>query len=250
VAFHRRGSDFADDRWELYHVDEDFSETRDLAGQLPDKLGDLVDTWWHEARRNKVLPLDDRGFAERAVIRIRPHSPRDRTRFVYLNGMHHIGNAAAPPIAGRSYEIRAEIDRPRGTENGVIIAHGSWNSGYCLMVEDGRLVYDFNYYTDHYVLRSTQALPPGRSGVCVRFQLDGSAGTSGVVMMSIDGQPVGEMRLPHTFEYFVSFQGLDVGADRLSPVRQGGSGEFPFTGGLEQVTIELLADSEARAGSE
>ena len=81
VAFHKRGSEFGDDRWELYHVDEDFSEAHDLAEQHPHKLRELVDAWWVEARRNKVLPLEDRGFAERANVKFRPHSPRDRARF-------------------------------------------------------------------------------------------------------------------------------------------------------------------------
>ncbi len=104
VAFHKRGSEFGDDRWELYHVDEDFSEAHDLAEQHPHKLRELVDAWWVEARRNKVLPLEDRGFAERANVKFRPHSPRDRARFVYRSGMQHIGTGAAPPIAGRSFE--------------------------------------------------------------------------------------------------------------------------------------------------
>jgi arylsulfatase len=246
VAFHRRGSDFASDRWELYHVDEDFSEAHDLADQHPDRLQELMETWWEEARRNKVLPLDDRGFAERANLRFRPNSPRDRTQFVYLNGMGHIGNGAAPPVAGRSFQIEAVVDRPRGTEAGVLLSHGSWNSGYCLMVEDGRLVYDFNYYTHHHVLRSDRLLPTGTSEVRMRFDID-DGGTGGTVRLFIDGEPSGEMRLAETFEFFVAFEGLDVGADGLSPVRENGDGPFAFEGGLDKVTIELLSGVERRA---
>lgn len=245
VAFHQRGTDFASDRWELYHVDEDFSEAHDLADQHPDKLRELIEAWWAEARRNKVLPLDDRGFAERANVKFRPHSPRARRRFVYLNGMQHVGNGAAPPVAGRSFEIRAVVHRPRGSEDGVLIAHGSWNSGYCLMIEDGDLVYDFNYYTHHRILRSTRPVPAGTSELRMRFDID-SVGTGGTATLFIDGRPTGEMRLDETFEYFVSFQGIDVGADRLSPVRKDGVGEFPFEGGLGQVVVELLGGPKGR----
>ncbi len=239
VAFHQRGTDFSTDRWELYHVEEDFSEAHDLAGAHPDKLGELVDAWWEEARRNGVLPLDDRGFAQRSNATFRPSSPRNRSTFVYLRGMHHIGNAAAPPVAGRSFEINTAVDRPAGTENGVLLAHGSWNSGYCLMVDKGHLVYDFNYYTHHHVLRSAEPIPAGRSELAVRFLID-AEGTGGTVSMTVDGRPQGEMRLDETFEYFIAFQGLDVGADRLSPVREHGVGEFPFEGDFHDVTIELL----------
>ena len=245
VAFHRRGSDFATDRWELYHVDEDFSEAHDLAEEQPEKLRELIDTWWEEARRNHVLPLDDRGFAERTNVKFRPGSPRDRTRFVYLNGMHHIGTGAAPPIAGRSFQIHAVVHRPEGTENGVLIAHGSWNSGYCLMLEDGHLVYDFNYYTDHRILRSTRPVPAGTCEVRMRFDID-EVGTGGTARLFIDGEPAGELRLDETFEFFVSFEGLDIGGDRLSPVRKDGVGEFAFEGGLDQVTVELLGDVDRR----
>ena len=245
VAFHRRGSDFASDRWELYHVDEDFSEAHDLADQHPEKLRELIEIWWEEARRNNVLPLDDRGFAERANVKARPHSPRDRSRFVYLNGMHHIGSGTAPPIAGRSFQIDAVVHRPNGTENGVLIAHGSWNSGYCLMIEGGHVVYDFNYYTHHHVLRSTRPVPRGTAKVRMRFEIEG-AGTAGTATLFIDDEPVGQMRLAETFEFFVSFEGLDVGGDRLSPVRENGVGEFAFEGRLDQVSVELLSEPGGR----
>ena len=49
-----------DDRWELYHLDDDFSETVDLAGEHPDILRALVDRWWEEAAKFNVLPVDER----------------------------------------------------------------------------------------------------------------------------------------------------------------------------------------------
>nr|WP_244954033.1 arylsulfatase [Spelaeicoccus albus] len=241
VAFHRRGTDFAADKWELYHLDDDVSEAHDLAGSEPERLAELVAAWWEEARANDVLPLDDRGFAERANVKFRPHSPRDRTRWDYYNGMQHIGTGSAPPLPGRSFIISAVIDRPVGTEDGVLIAHGSRNSGYAFLVKDGHLVYDLNHYNRHTLVRSTSTLPTGTCRVAVRFDHD-DAGTGGLAVLMIDDEPVGQMRLAETFEYFIAFQGLDVGGDRLSPVHQGDEGEFPFAGRLEVVTIELLGD--------
>lgn len=246
VAFHRRGTDFAEDRWELYHVDEDFSECNDLADTHPEKLQELVDTWWAEARSNQVLPLDDRGFAERTNAKFRPHSPRDRVRFDYLRGMHHIGNGAAAPTPGRSFEISASINRPEGNENGVLVAHGSWNSGYCLLIDDGHLVYDYNYYTHHKILRSRTPVPSGESTVRVRFTIDQDS-TAGMAELFIDDESAGSMRLEETFEFFVAFQGLDVGGDRLSPTRKDGQGPFEFEGEFDVLRIDILDSTDRRS---
>jgi arylsulfatase len=159
--------------------------------------------------------------------------------FVYLNGMSHLGNAAAAPVAGRSISISTRIARPFGDEDGVLLAHGSWNSGYALLVDEGRLVFDYNYYTHHHVLRSADPLPSDTSEVEVRLVLRPGT-TAADVTMLVDGREQGAMALDATFENFVAFQGLDVGADRLSPVREHGSGAFPFEGEFDAIRIELL----------
>lgn len=240
VAWHRRGSDFDTDRWELYHLEKDFSETDDLAEQLPDKLTELVDAWWAEAERNQVLPLDDRGFAERATVNINPSSPRNRSLFVYHRGMHHVGTGAAPLVAGHPFEVRAEIDRLGGTGNGVLFNHGSVNSGYTVLVRDGRLEFDYNHYGTHHLVTSPEVLPANRSRVAVRVEPTGED-TAAVVSLHVDDAQVAGGRLAETFEHFVAFQGLDVGADRFSPARRGdGLGAFPFSGRFDRLEVELL----------
>ncbi|WP_337796103.1 arylsulfatase [Actinopolymorpha rutila] len=240
VAWHRRGSDCDEDRWELYHLAEDFSEADDLAEQLPDKLAELVDAWWAEAERNQVLPLDDRGFAERATVNIAPGSPRNRSRFVYHRGMAHVGTGAAPLVAGHPFEIRTSIDRREGIGNGVLLTHGSVNSGYCLLVRDDRLEFDYNHYGTHHRFRSPQPLPPDRSEVAVRVEPSGE-GTAASVVLLVDGDVVAKGRLKETFEHFVAFQGLDVGADRYSPTRlPDGRGTFAFSGDFDRIVVELL----------
>lgn len=239
VAWHRRGTDFETDVWELYHVDEDFSEADNLGAAEPDRLADLVATWWDEARRNLVLPLDDRGFAERANASFRPHSPKDRSTFIYLNDIQHIPTGAAAPVAGRSVQITAHVDRASDEANGVLIAHGSRSSGYALMIADSYLVYDYNYYGSHQIVRSTDPVGLGPVEVAMRFVIDTDC-SAGVATLMINGRECGQLRLAETFENFVAFQGMDIGADRLSPVRADAKGEFPFTGELHQVRVDLL----------
>jgi arylsulfatase len=73
-------------------------------------------------------------------------------------------------------------------------------------------------------------------------------GTAAQVTLEIDGAPAGCMNLEETFEFFIAFEGLDVGVDGLSPVRAGGDGSFPFTGGLERVVLELTDANETYRG--
>ncbi|MFK8022865.1 MAG: arylsulfatase, partial [Ilumatobacter sp.] len=96
VAWHRAGSPFDDDRWELFHLDTDFNEHHDLAEEQPERLAAMVERWWEEARANQVLPLDDRfgeRFAENAE---RFHG--DRRRYVFSAGMGPLPSDVAPDL--------------------------------------------------------------------------------------------------------------------------------------------------------
>ena len=82
--------DLEDRHWELYRLDNDFSEAVDLAPQEPKRLRQLEDLFWVEAARNNVLPIhrfDPPGLAAHNDVRhhyvffpARPTSPRARPR--------------------------------------------------------------------------------------------------------------------------------------------------------------------------
>jgi hypothetical protein len=50
----------SDDVWELYNVNEDFSQANNLAAQNPEKLKELQKLFFDEATKNHVFPIDDR----------------------------------------------------------------------------------------------------------------------------------------------------------------------------------------------
>ena len=140
VAFHEKGTDFDEDEWELYHVDEDFSECHNLAGERPDKLKELISLWWVEAGKNGVLPLDDRTW-ELFGGRAKAYSPRGRTQYVFYPPVSHINSDAAPGIGSRSFKITAEIERPDQNANGVLAAYGASTSGLSFYIKDGFLIF-------------------------------------------------------------------------------------------------------------
>jgi arylsulfatase A-like enzyme len=100
---------FDEDKWELYHVDDDRSESKDLAAEHPDKLKALIEAWFEEADRNFVLPLDDRTPTQLLNIE-RPQAEPRRNRYVYYPGAAPIPEGVAVNVRGRSYKIIADVD--------------------------------------------------------------------------------------------------------------------------------------------
>jgi arylsulfatase len=246
VAFHPPGTPYDDDRWELFHLDADFSETNDLAAAQPERLAALVKLWWEEADKHKVLPLDDR-FRERFVVNAdRFHGARKR--YVFHAGMGHLPTDVAPDLRSRSYLIEAEVKIADGSE-GVLIAHGDATSGYSLYVQAGHLVHDMNIGGEHVIVRSQAPVPRGdrRLGLRVRRLAPTTQTTprtgpgASEFTLLIDGVPAGSVRSPLGFANFISWTGLDIGRDRGSPVSHYAA-PFAFTGKLVKVTVTMDAD--------
>ena len=134
---------FDKDKWQLYHVDEDRSESKDLAAEHPEKLKALIDVWFEEADKNFVLPLDDRTATEILTIE-RPQSEPARNRYVYYPGTAPIPEGVAVNVRGRSYKIIADVDITADAA-GVIFAHGSRFGGHALFIKDKKLHYVYNF---------------------------------------------------------------------------------------------------------
>lgn len=253
VAYHAPGTPFDADRWELFHLERDFSETEDLAAKEPARLKALVDLWWREAERCQVLPLDDR-FGPRFVESSRRfHGPRNR--FVFHAGVGHIPTDVAPDVRGRSYTIEADVRIDGPQTEGVLIAHGDATSGYSLFVRNGRLVHDMNIGGQHHVLESEGSVPAGDCVLGLRMEAGPLVETPPRLGVSyvlpeyrtatllIDGHPAGSLRAQAGFNNFISWSGLDIGRDRGSPVSDYAA-PFEFSGLLRKVTVTLDAPQD------
>ena len=248
VSFHPSGTPFENDTWELYHLDQDFSEVDDLAAKEPERLEQMTKLWWREAEAHNVLPLDDRfgpRFAENAA---RFHGAR--TKFTFHAGMGHVPTDVAPDVRSRSYTIEAHVEIAEGA-SGVLIAHGDATSGYSLYIKDGFLVHDLNVGGGHELVTSSRKVPAGahRLGVHVerllRKEPPAKGARTGVTeyTLTIDGEPVGSMHTQIGFHNFISWSGLDIGRDRGSPVSHYAA-PFEFTGKLLQVTVVMHDDQK------
>ncbi|MEW6642436.1 MAG: arylsulfatase [Pseudomonadota bacterium] len=247
VAYHPPGTPFDGDKWELFHLDHDFSEVDDLAEAEPERLAAMIRTWWSEAEKHNVLPLDDRfglRFAENAA---RFHGARHH--FTFHAGMGHVPTDVAPDVRSRSYTIEADVELDAAGSEGVLISHGDATSGYSLYIKDGRLVHDLNIGGSHHIVTSDRAIPFGerRLGVRVERLSREPLGTTGLVMglsqytLLIDGEPAGSLQTRLGFFNLISWSGLDIGRDRGSPVSHYDA-PFEFTGTLLRVEVTMHPD--------
>jgi arylsulfatase len=155
------------DVWELYHLDEDFSEAVNLAEQRPEKLEQLKARWEELAWDNNVYPLYDD-----MIQRVAKQQGRlfgDRKEFVYFNpGARRIAEKASAPVKGRSHTIETTLDLT-GKEEGVIVACGGFTGGYTLFIKNNKLYYDYNYYHGRYYSLESPPLPRGEVKIKFAF---------------------------------------------------------------------------------
>jgi arylsulfatase len=235
VTWHKRGKPFDQDRWELYRPEHDFNEMQDLAARYPEKVKELERRWYEAAKRHDVLPLDDRNFWLK-IIESRRHSSQ-RPHWVFRPPLQPITSHAAPLTGGRSHSITADIGRPTGCEDGVLVAYGSRFYGYVLYVQDGHLVYEIGLAPRSYLLRSDRKLPAGRCRV--RFQMEMTARPlRGIGRLFADDTEIGRVAFDEVM-VGVPYDGLDIGADRNAPVSSRYDAPFAFAGKLLCVSFDV-----------
>jgi arylsulfatase len=135
---------YDEDEWELYHVAEDRAQSENLADQYPEKVKELVAAYFEEAKKNFVLPLDDRPPA--AILATpRPTSEPPSNTHIYYPGTSAIPEGVAANIRGRSYKIMANVEITDADASGVLFAHGSRFGGHSLFIKDKKLYYVYNF---------------------------------------------------------------------------------------------------------
>lgn len=241
--------------WELYNLDEDFAETRNLAGEHRDRLVEMIGRWWAEAGKYQVLPID--GTALERMNAERPTIARTRDKFVYYPGGSAIPFSAAPKSYNRPWSINAEVEIPAGGAEGVLLAHGGRTGGYTLFIKDQKLHFLYNFLgRDQFWLHSEELVPEGDHELRYEFEPTGKpdpANGHGVPargQLYIDRKLVAAIEMPHSFLAFYGTEGLSCGYDAGSSVApEEYNDAFEFSGRIKRVTIdlsgELIQDSEA-----
>lgn len=237
-------------KWELYHIDEDFSQAENVAGTFPEKLRELQDLFLAEAARHNVLPLDDR-MAERLDVALRPGYFMGRDKVILYPGMVRLPEGAGPKTHNVDHVINVEASLPVPGAEGVLVCLGGKSAGWSLFIRDGRLVYHYNWFdTERYEIISDIPVPAGDAVLTAAFAVDGTVpGGPARVRLFMNGVPCGEGRIGKQVRARFGFESYDVGVDKISPVCASyprGRPGFPFTGG----TIRSVAFEFSGAGNE
>lgn len=241
--------------WELYHVDEDIAETRNLAQEHRSKLIEMIALWYVEAGKYNVMPID--GSVLQRIMTERPQITENRTSYTFRSGTQAVPAAVAPRVLNRPHSVTADVEIPPGGAQGVLLCQGTNAGGWSLYVKDGHLHYAHNYVQRalHHVA-SSETVPEGRHALRFEFEPTGAPdiahgkGAPGRAQLYIDGRLVGETEMPVTTPITFNPGGMACGANPGSAVTPDYQAPFRFTGTLHSVTVDLSGDLIVDAESE
>ncbi|MUL77353.1 arylsulfatase [Mycolicibacterium sp. CBMA 226] len=239
-------SQFDKDRWELFHIESDRSQCRDLAAENPAKLAELQELWFAEAAKYNGLPLADLNVFE-TLLRERPYLMRDRQTFTYYPGTAEVGIGAGVELRGQSFSVLAEVDVESAAAEGVLFKQGAGHGGHVLFVQGGQLQYVYNFMgEDEQWVSALDPLPLGRHVFGVRYNrtgtVEGSHTPLGTIELRIDDAVVAtrpDVRA-HPGTFGLAGGGVAVGRNAGQPVSNRYRAPFPFVGGtIAKVVVDI-----------
>ena len=235
---------FDTDIWELYGPD-DWTQSKNIAAENPQKLAELQRLWLIEAVKYNVVPLDDRGFERiNPDIAGRPQLIHGNTQLLFP-GMR-VSEACVLTLKNKSHSVTAELTVPASGAQGVIITQGGFVGGWALYAKNGKLKYCYNFFgINHYFAEADIPIPAGKHQVRMEFKYDGGGlAKGGDVTLYYDGKAVGKGRVDQTQPMaFSADEACDVGADTGSPASPDyGERDNTFSGEIHWVQIDIGLD--------
>jgi arylsulfatase len=231
---------FDQDEWELYNVAEDFSEAKNLAEENPEKLAEMVAMFDEEAWKYNVYPLYDDMIARLGAQQDRLFG--DQKEFVYFApGAVRIAEKSSAPVKNRAHTIETQLELS-GDEEGVLVAVGGMTGGFTMFIQDGKLIYDYNYLDGlHYILESDN-LPAGIVDVKFSFIKTQPFGGKGELYVNGEKQSEAEMPKMHISTYSLA-ETFDIGRDTGTQVSKMYEDPFAYNGQLDRVIITVSDDN-------
>ena len=234
---------FSDDTWELYDTSTDWSQTHDLAAEMPEKLEELKALFMEEARKYNVLPLDDRRVERfNSDLAGRPTLLKGNSQ-LFFGGMGRLTENVVINIKNKSHSVTAELQVPEGGAEGVIVSQGGAFAGWSLYVKNGKPKYCYNLFgVQLFHIEGDTEIPSGTHQVRVEFDYDGGGlGKGGTVSLYVDGAKTGEGRVEATVPMlFSADETCDIGSDTASAVSSDYTPEESrFTGTVDWVQIDV-----------
>lgn len=246
-------SHFEDDRWQLFHTDEDRAEVTDLAAEHPQKVAELVELWMTEAKANHVLPINDMAVAGKDLAKFLEMEFRipvpPSGQYTYYPGTTEVPERSAANVHGVSYKALAELHLTPDTQ-GVIFASGSRFGGHSLFIKDGQLTYAYNFLGIPPEVQISAAVPTsGVHVVGVEFakeRMGEHHESYGPLKLYVDDEVVAEQEIKTMTGHFsLCGEGLCIGYDGGDAVSSAYDGDrFTFSGGkIVKVVFDVADDA-------
>lgn len=240
VANHAFTDDYRKDIWELYHVDEDYSEKYDVSEQYPEKLKELQEEFFIEAGRNNVFPLllgsiHADPYKHKSFFGDIPIPESERV-FKNIFKPYTLTERPGVNIDNASHFISVDIRR-KGKEEGVLFSAGDHFGGFVFYIKDNKLKYAYNANRINYYTAETEELPRGEINVRFDFDYHGKAG--GDVVLSVNGKEAAKVHIGR-----ICFQRGDesafIRANFYTEVVPNYEVPFEFTGDILKLTIHTF----------
>ena len=238
--------DLDDDVWELYDLNTDWTQARDVSAEQPAMLESLKRLWLIEAVKYNVLPLDDRRIERfNSDLAGRPVLVRGNSQILY-GGMGRLSENSVLNLKNKSHSVTAEVVVPDDGGSGVIISQGGMFAGWSLYLHEGRPKYCHNLAgLQHFYVEADSAVPAGEHQVRMEFAYEGGGlAKGGDVSLYVDGVKVGEGHVAATVPMLYSAdETCDIGYSAGTPVSEDyTSATSRFTGKVKWVQLDASLD--------
>ena len=230
---------FENDVWELYNLNEDFNELKNVADKYPEKLKELKELFDSEGTKYNVFPLKD-GLEGDFIGDKGPFA--DRKHIVLYPGVTQLFSQSAPNLRSTTFSLTADVEIPNDGADGVLLADGGRFGGISFFIQNGKLNFVHNNGNEKTVITSSKNVPSGK----IKLRLDFTPNapkyaSSADASLYINDEKVGEgkFKLKFGILYFAYDEGFDVGKDSNTEVSDTYKVPFNFKGKLNKITIDI-----------
>jgi arylsulfatase A-like enzyme len=206
------------DKWELYNLEEDWSQSKDLAASNPAKLEEMKSLFISESSKYKNMPIGG-GLWSTAMFHPEDAPAPTATEWTFSRPVVYMPESAAPKLGKNSSIVQMDVDVPANA-NGVLYALAGFSGGVTCYMKDGYLKYEFNLFeVERTKIKSATKIPAGKVKIEVESKLEGPIGGPMNVVLKLNGKEVAKGRVPRAMSlHFTSNATFDIGVDTDSPV--------------------------------
>lgn len=226
--------------WELYNLDQDYSQSRDLAAVEPKRLAAMRARFQSYATTHQLLPISN-DLISRMPEELRPYRTNGRSSFDYFPSDTRLTNQSFPDVKNRPWSIDADVINPPGGGNGAIITQGGWFGGWGLFMRNGapRFVYRASIFDEMWTI-SGKALQPGPRRIELKIvPLSSKLGGPVQASILVDGVEQAQGEIGATVPLLFPNEGVGIGREFGTGLERIDATPDRFDGVVKKVTVNV-----------